>query len=461
MELESLDLKTAMLLLERFDAISVINEKGEYIYANQNWLNTFHMTLDDLTGKHPWDLVSDTMAKQVLRTKKAVVGHTLKAKGKEGFVSYYPIIQNGQLFGVLIWVFYSWMDTALRFSQMVTRLSQELERAKASLNSMTSSSYSIRNIIGESDAIVKLRAEIKAAARTTSTVLIEGETGVGKELVAHSIHDLSPRCEARFVRVNCAAIPKELAESELFGYEEGAFTGARRGGKMGKFELANGGTLFLDEVSQLPYELQPKLLRVLQERELERVGGRDMVPLNIRVIAATNIPLEALIQSGNFRKDLYYRLNVIKIRVPPLRERKEDIPLLTRNLVARLNHQLDLNISYVDDKALKRFQEYDWPGNVRELQNALESAMNHAQDETLMAEDFAAFFERTNPALWDGRQESSQRGRTQRLMTLKNDLDYERLRAAMVEAGGNKTQAARLLGISRSALYKKLKKYEG
>ena len=252
-----------------------------------------------------------------------------------------------------------------------------------------------------------------------------------------------------------------MAESELFGYEEGAFTGARRGGKMGKFELANGGTLFLDEVSQLPYELQPKLLRVLQERELERVGGRDMVPLNIRVIAATNIPLEALIQSGNFRKDLYYRLNVIKIRVPPLRERKEDIPLLTRNLVARLNHQLDLNISYVDDKALKRFQEYDWPGNVRELQNALESAMNHAQDETLMAEDFAAFFERTNPALWDGRQESSQRGRTQRLMTLKNDLDYERLRAAMVEAGGNKTQAARLLGISRSALYKKLKKYEG
>ncbi|MDU1326224.1 MAG: sigma 54-interacting transcriptional regulator [Clostridiales bacterium] len=374
-----------MLLLEKFDAISVTNEKGEYIYANQNWLNTFHVTLDDLTNKHPWDLIPGTMIKQVIETKKAVIGHTLQ--NMEGFVSYYPIIQDNQLFGVLIWVFYTWMETALKFSQMVTRLSRELERTKASLNSMTSSSYSIRNLIGESPAIVQLRKEIEAASRTISTVLIEGETGVGKELIAHSIHDLSSRCESRFVRVNCAAIPRELAESELFGYEEGAFTGARRGGKIGKFELANGGGIFLDEINQLPVELQPKLLRVLQEREVERVGGKDVVSLDVRVIAATNVPLEELVQSGTFRKDLYYRLNVIKIRVPPLRERKEDIPLLTRNLVARLNHQLDLNISYVDDLVLQRFQEYDWPGNVRELQNALESAMNHAQDETLLLDD--------------------------------------------------------------------------
>lgn len=242
--MEALDIKTAMLLLENFDAISVINAKGEYIYANQNWLNIFHVKLDELSGKHPWDYLPDTKAREVLRTRKPVIGHTLQAKDKEGFVSYYPIIQNDQLFGVLIWVFYSWMDTALRFSQMVTRLARELERTKASLSSMTSSSYSIRNIIGESDAIVQLRAEIEAASRTISTVLIEGETGVGKELVAHSVHDLSSRCEARFVRVNCAAIPRELAESELFGYEEGAFTGARRGGKMGKFELANGGSIF-------------------------------------------------------------------------------------------------------------------------------------------------------------------------------------------------------------------------
>lgn len=457
--MEALDIKTAMLLLENFDAISVINAKGEYIYANQNWLNTFHVKLDELTGKHPWDYLPDTKAREVLRTRKAVIGHTLRAKDKEGFVSYYPIIKNDELFGVLIWVFYSWMDTALRFSQMVTRLSRELERTKASLNSMTSSSYSIRNIIGESDAIVQLRTEIEAASRTISTVLIEGETGVGKELVAHSVHDLSTRCEARFVRVNCAAIPRELAESELFGYEEGAFTGARRGGKMGKFELANGGSIFLDEINQLPYELQPKLLRVLQERELERVGGKEILPLDVRVIAASNVPLEKLVQAGTFREDLYYRLNVIKIRVPPLRERKEDIPLLTRNLVARLNHQLNLNVSYVDDVVLKRFQEYDWPGNVRELQNALEVAMNYAQDETLTLDDFSAFFYNTKETSWMRQKDSCRPSHT--LMTLKSDLDYEQVRSAMMKARGNKTEAAKLLGISRNALYKKLKKYEG
>lgn len=459
MGLEALDIKTAMLLLENSDAISVINAKGEYIYANQNWLNIFHMKLDELTGKHPWDYLPDTKAREVLRTRKPVIGHTLQAKDKEGFVSYYPIIQNDQLFGVLIWVFYSWMDTALRFSQMVTRLSRELERTKASLSSVTSSSYSIRNIIGESNAIVQLRTEIEAASRTISTVLIEGETGVGKELVAHSVHDLSSRCEARFVRVNCAAIPRELAESELFGYEEGAFTGARRGGKMGKFELANGGSIFLDEINQLPYELQPKLLRVLQERELERVGGKDVLPLDVRVIAASNVPLEKLVQAGTFREDLYYRLNVIKIRVPPLRERKEDIPLLTRNLVARLDHQLNLNISYVDDLVLKRFQEYDWPGNVRELQNALEAAMNYAQDETLTLDDFSAFFDNVRETSQKRQRDNCQPSHT--LMTLKRDLDYEQVRSAMIKARGNKTEAAKLLGISRNALYKKLKKYEG
>lgn len=458
--MEALDIKTAMLLLEKFDAISVTNEKGEYIYANQNWLNTFHVTLDDLTNKHPWDLIPGTMIKQVIETKKAVIGHTLQGKDMEGFVSYYPIIQEGKLFGVLIWVFYSWMETALKFSQMVTRLSRELEQTKASLNSMTSSSYSIRNLIGESPAIVQLRKEIEAASRTISTVLIEGETGVGKELIAHSIHDLSPRCESRFVRVNCAAIPRELAESELFGYEEGAFTGARRGGKIGKFELANGGGIFLDEINQLPLELQPKLLRVLQEREVERVGGKDMVPLDVRVIAATNVPLEELVQSGAFRKDLYYRLNVIKIRVPPLRERKEDIPLLTRNLVARLNHQLDLNISYVDDLVLQRFQEYDWPGNVRELQNALESAMNHAQDETLMLGDFDSFFRNAQRTPWE-RERTEHVKAPRSLMHMKDELDYEQLHTAMLQAKGNKAEAARLLGISRNALYKKIKKYQG
>lgn len=192
---------------------------------------------------------------------------------------------------------------------------------------------------------------------------------------------------------------------------------------------------------------------------MERVGGKDVLPLDVRVIAASNVPLEELVQAGTFRKDLYYRLNVIKIRVPPLRERKEDIPLLTRNLVARLNHQLNLNISYVDDLVLKRFQEYDWPGNVRELQNALEAAMNYAQDETLTLDDFSAFFDNTRRTSWERQKDNCRSNHT--LMTLKSDLDYEQVRSAMMKARGNKTEAAKLLGISRNALYKKLKKYEG
>jgi len=456
--MDALNLETAMLILEKFDAISVTNARGEYIYANQNWLNTFHLTLNDITGKHPWDIVPDTKVREVLRTHRPIIGYTLQSKDTEGFVSYYPIMRGQEFFGVMIWVFYTWMDTALKFSQMVARLSQELESTKTQLKTLSAATYTISNIIGESPAMVKLREEIEIAARSSSTVLIEGETGVGKELIAHAIHNLSARSDRRFVRVNCSAIPIELAESELFGYEEGAFTGARRGGKPGKFELADGGGIFLDEMNQLPLTIQPKLLRVLQEREIERVGGKDPIPVDIRLIAATNVPLEQLVQTGEFRRDLYYRINVIKIRVPPLRERKEDIPLLTKNLIARLNHQLGFDISDVDDAVFDRLKEYDWPGNIRELQNALEAAMNHAEDDALRVEDFDVFFADMNRTT-GGRQKSAADKRENSLYHMKADLDYEALREAMLAARGNKTEAARRMGISRNALYKKLRKY--
>lgn len=463
--MEALDLDTAMLILEKFDAISVVNAEGEYIYANQNWLDTFHLTKDQITGLHPWDILPDTQVPEVLRTHKPIVGYRLKEAAANGFVSYYPIVRDEKFFGVLIWVFYSWMDTAIKFSQMVTELSRELETAKESLRSLSTANYSIQNIIGESPAIVQLRKDIMAAGRTTSTVLIEGETGVGKELVAHAIHDFSTRYQARFVRVNCSAIPSELMESEFFGYEEGAFTGARRGGKIGKFELANGGSLFLDEINQLPMTIQPKFLRVLQEREIERVGGKKVIPLDIRIIAAANTSLEGMVHNGSFRSDLFYRLNVIKIRVPPLRERKEDIPLLTRNLLAKLNHQLGLNVSHVEDDVLQMFVNYDWPGNIRELQNVLESAMNRADGDTLEKEHFASFFSDIPYAPFvappSGHNITSVLPveTAGSLLTMKADLEYAAIREAMLKSRGNKTEAAALLGISRNALYKKLKKY--
>ncbi len=464
--MKALDLETAMLLLERFDAISVVNAEGEYIYANQNWLDIFQLSKENITGLHPWDILPDTRVMEVLKSHNPIVGHHLKGPNMKGFVSYYPIMKNETFFGVLIWVFYSWMDATVRFSKMVAELSRELEATQESLRNLSTANYSIQNIIGESPAIVRLREDIMAASRTVSTVLIEGETGVGKELVAHAIHDFSARRQARFVRVNCSAIPSELMESEFFGYDEGAFTGARRGGKIGKFELANGGSIFLDEVNQLPSTIQPKFLRVLQEREVERVGGKKVLSLDVRVIAASNTSLEDMVHSGSFRSDLFYRLNVIRIRVPPLRERKEDIPLLTRNLVSKLNHQLGLNISHVDDDIMQMFMDYDWPGNIRELQNVLERAMNRASGDTLEKNHFIFFTSAVQACppvtaavpLRDAPVPPPYPGMGS-LMTMKADLEYAAIRDAMLKSRGNKTQAAALLGISRNALYKKLKKY--
>lgn len=465
--MKALDLETAMLILEKFDSVSVVNADGEYIYANQNWLNTFHLTLDQITGLHPWDVLPDTRVPEVLRTRKPIVGYRLKDPGTKGFVSYYPIMKNETFFGVLIWAFNSWMETAMNFSQMVTELSRKLETAQESLRGLSTANYSIQNIIGESAAIVRLREDIMAAGRTTSTVLIEGETGVGKELVAHAIHDFSARYQARFVRVNCSAIPSELMESEFFGYEDGAFTGARRGGKIGKFELANGGSLFLDEINQLPPTIQPKFLRVLQEREVERVGGKKVIPLDVRIIAASNISLDEMVRNGSFRSDLFYRLNVIKICVPPLRERKEDIPLLVRNLVSKLNHQLGMNVSHVEDDVIRLFMDYDWPGNIRELQNVLESAMNRTSGDTLEMAHFISFTS-GRPHFASARPVASAcephipspSPRIGSLQTMKADMEYAAIRDAMIKSRGNKTEAAALLGISRNALYKKLRKYK-
>ena len=446
-----------MLILEKFDAISVTNANGEYIYANQNWLDTFHTTLDAILGLHPWDILPDTRVREVLKNHQPIIGHTLESKETQGFISYYPIMRDGEFFGVLIWVFYTWMDTAIKFSQMVTRLTQELKNTTARLHALSTASYGIDSIIGDSPAMVTLREEVAAAARSNSTVLIEGETGVGKELVAHSIHDLSARCAAKIIRVNCSAIPTDSADVELFGSEENSGTDI----KIGKFEQANTGTLLLDEVDQLPLSVQPKLLRVLQEHEIERVGGKSVIPLDIRIIAITNTPLEPLVSSGDFRADLFYRLNVLKIHIPPLRERREDIPALTRDLLARLNHQCNRNIYGVDDAVMEKFQEYDWPGNVRELKNALEGAMNRVTaGNVLEPRHFNSFFDPSKP------HEPSAAAALPApaisytpLRAIKADTEYTAIKEALTKAQGNKSVAAKILGVSRNTLYKKLNKY--
>lgn len=258
----------------------------------------------------------------------------------------------------------------------ISVIEKELATYKSRFREFNKANYSLENIIGESEPIVMAKAIVEKAAHTNSNVLILGESGTGKEIFAHAIHSESNRHEGPFVKVNCAAIPSDLLESELFGYEAGAFTGAKKEGKIGKFEIANEGTIFLDEIGDMPLHMQVKLLRVIQEREVEKVGGVASKKINIRIIAATNRNLERLVEEGKFREDLYYRLNVVTIEIPPLRERGNDIILISNHLIKKLSVDLDKKVKGISKEAEQYLKIYEWKGNVRELENILERAIN-------------------------------------------------------------------------------------
>jgi formate hydrogenlyase transcriptional activator len=265
------------------------------------------------------------------------------------------------------------LDNALAY-QEIAELNEKLAREKLYLEGEIRSELAFEQIIGRSDALRRVLRQVETVAATDSTVLIEGETGSGKELVARAIHDLGARRERTFVKLNCAAIPTGLLESELFGHKKGAFTGAIAD-RVGRFELANGGTMFLDEVGEVPLEIQPKLLRVLQEREFERIGSSHTMRTDARLIAATNRDLGAMVAERTFRADLFYRLNVFPIRVPPLRERREDIPLLVRHFVEQLGRSMNRKVESIPAETMTTLERYDWPGNIRELQNLIERAL--------------------------------------------------------------------------------------
>lgn len=305
-------------------------------------------------------------------------------------------------------------------------------------------------IIGSSKPMKELYEKIAKIADSRSTVLIRGETGVGKELVARSIHHISPRRDKPFIKVNCAALSSGILESELFGHERGSFTGAYER-KIGRFELANAGSLLLDEVSEIHIDLQPKLLRALQEREIERVGGNETISVDVRIIATSNRNLEEAIENNSFRRDLFYRLNVISLYVPPLRERKEDIPELVNYFLKRFSKENGRNIENITEKAMTKFMEYDWPGNIRELQNIIERAVVLAgKKKTLSSEDFE-FFRIPNHT-------TKNNSNLQAGITLA-EMEKNIILKTLEHCGGNKTKAAETLGISVRTLRNKLHEY--
>jgi formate hydrogenlyase transcriptional activator len=305
----------------------------------------------------------------------------------------------------------------------------------------------VSGMVGESPAFQEVLRNIRVVAPTDATVLVQGETGTGKELIAQALHDLSERSKQPFIKVNCAAIPATLLESELFGHEKGSFTGAFAQ-KIGRFEMAHKGTLFLDEIGEMPLELQPKILRAIQEQELERVGGNRTIHVDIRLIAATNRNLKQMVEEGKFRSDLYYRLHVFPLNVPPLRERREDIPLLTRYFVQKHSQRMGRNIETIPTSALEALTRYDWPGNIRELQNVLERAviLTHGTSLHIGTSEFAAKAD----SLYVRHSEASQ--------TSERDRIIKALEEANGQVGGPSGAAARL-GLKRTTLQNRMRKY--
>jgi Nif-specific regulatory protein len=312
--------------------------------------------------------------------------------------------------------------------------------------------YRVENIIGQSDRMQEVFEIIHRISPSKATVLLLGESGTGKELVAKAIHYMSPLSKGPFIKFNCASIPEGLLESELFGHEKGAFTGATTVRK-GRFELANNGTIFLDEIGDLPLGLQPKILRILQEREFERVGGEKTIKVNVRIIAATSRNLEQLVKEGRFREDLYYRLNVIPIMLPPLRERREDIPLLIEHFLMRFNRENHKSVK-INPDVIDLLMEYDWPGNVRELENTIERLVIMSKEDTITAMDIPSNIK--NHIL---KQKISVK-EIDTLPTTLFEIEKAKIIEALKKTNGNQAKAARLLGLTQRQIGYKIKKYK-
>jgi DNA-binding NtrC family response regulator len=322
-------------------------------------------------------------------------------------------------------------------------LKKEVVRLKKEVESR----YHFHQLIGKSPSMQNIYNLIERIGDSTSSVLISGESGTGKELVARALHYNGVRKEGHFIAVNCAAIPETLLESELFGYKKGAFTDAKADKKGLIFE-ASGGTLFLDEVTEMPLMIQAKLLRVIEEKEVRPLGDTNSRPVDVRIISASNRDMKQILQQGRFREDLYYRLNVIDIELPPLRERREDIPLLVQHFINRINHELKKKVTEVSEEALKTLITYSWPGNVRELENVIQRALTLCQHEVILPEDLpSSMFQEAEDDLLE---EVSRKKYT------LDRLEKEYIKKILIEAGGNKSKAAEILGVDRKTLYRKI-----
>lgn len=434
------------------EAISVVDENGKGILINPAYSRLTGLEEEEVIGKPATADISEgeSVHMKVLQTRRAMRGVAMRVgpKRKDVIVNVAPVIVDGKLKGSV---------GVIHDVSEIQNLNRELTRARQIIRTLEAK-YSFEDIIGTSEEMTIAIEQARLGAKTPATVLLRGESGTGKELFAHAIHNASDRKYNKFIRVNCAALSESLLESELFGYEEGAFSGAKRGGKRGLFEEADKGSIFLDEIGELTANTQAKLLRVLQEHEITRVGGTKPISIDVRVIAATNVNLEKGIADGTFREDLYYRLNRMPIHIPPLRRRKEDIPLLCSRLIQKINQEYGRNIEGVSEQAVDKLMAYNWPGNVRELDNILGRAiifMNYSetQIEGRHIPDLGA--NNPSPSI-----EASEERQNKSLTQMVEQYEAKVIRQTLQKLDGNKTKTAQRLGLSVRNLYYKLEKYD-
>lgn len=433
-----------------YNGVMITDPEGKIIFFSKTYGNFLGIDPQKTIGKNCTEVIENTRMDIVAKTGIPEIDQPHRIMGQDMVVQRIPIKVEGKLIAVYGQVMFKDVRDVQALARKLNFLESKVELYEKELENLRSSKYTINHIVGKSEKIIELKKSALKAAQTNAPVLIIGESGTGKELFAHAIHYASDRRPYPFIRLNCAAIPKDLLEAELFGYEPGAFTGAGSKGKPGKFELAHRGSIFLDEISELPLEMQPKLLRVLEEKETERLGGTRLTKCDFRLIAATQENLEKCVEEGRFRKDLYYRLNVIPIQIPPLRERKEDISIIVDHLILTLSKDFGTNITKISAEVLNIFENYDWPGNVRELSNILERILYSIGDESIQIRNLPIFLQSMATA--------STRLQPTLLKRLRDDMEKEALLHAIRISKDNKNRAAKLLGIHRTALYKKMKR---
>jgi len=439
------------------DGLMVVNKEGRIVYINRSF-QEIHGVDESVLNKHITEILANTRMHIVAQSGVAEHDQFQIVNNIPCVVSRIPLLNEGECVGVVGFIRFTNVEAVKALTDRVKNLQNEISDLRTAQQASLQTQYTFEDISAIDPKNKKLKEITKQVALTDATVLLQGESGSGKEIFAHSIHDYSRRRDGPFIRLNCSAIQDTLIESELFGYEKGAFTGAHKDGRKGKFELADGGTIFLDEIGDMPLGAQVKLLRVIQEREIDRLGSEKPIKVNVRVIAATNRNLEQMVAQKTFREDLFYRLNVIPLHLFPLRETPEEIPQLAQNIWRRLSKSHGIFHKRLSPDAILTLCMQEWKGNIRELRNILERLMIMIRHDCITAEDVQDILQHK------GMQEDLQDEIIPQVSFTLNDLveqtEKKAVRFALDACNGNRSKAARMLGVSRPQLYKKMNKYE-